>query len=198
MAGMSRNKLLGARGISLLFTTVVGALVAAISPPAGAAEPGPRPAVSALRLSEADLLARFTQEVRSQRQLRDRALAFWRTHFAAQAGELSARFTREEDWRPILAEAAALIDDFLDASLLPRAGAWPVTDASVDDDGPRQIFIETLDAKTGQRIRVLRPAPLRPVLFAPEPAEEKKRADEPAVDGAVKKPVPARAPLRAK
>jgi hypothetical protein len=122
----------------------------------------PRPQVGALRLAESDVLARFTPEVRSSRTLRDRALALWRTHFAAQAGELEGRFTTEEDWRPVLADAAALIDEFLEDSLLPRQGEWRA-EGQAGEAG--KVWIETLDPRTGQRVRQLRdPSPRRRLL----------------------------------
>ena len=122
----------------------------------------PRPQVGALRLSESDVLARFTPEVRSTRTLRDRALALWRTHFAAQAGELEGRFTTEEDWRPVLADAAALIDEFLEDSLLPRQGEWRA-EGQAGEAG--KVWVETLDPRTGQRVRQLRdPSPRRRLL----------------------------------
>jgi hypothetical protein len=124
----------------------------------------PRPQASALRLSETDVLARFTPEVRTTRPLRERALALWRTHFAHQVFELEGRFTTEEDWRPVLADAAALIDEFLEASLLPRQGEWR---AEGQEGQAGKVWVETLDPRTGQRVRTLRdPAP-RVRLLAP-------------------------------
>lgn len=119
-----------------------------------------RPAPSVLHLSEPDVLAGFTPEVRSTRALRDRALALWRTHFEAQAAAVRQRFAQDADWRPALADAAALVDDFLEASLLPRAGAWSA--------GAGQVWVEKLDPATGQRTRSLQPAPARPLLLAPQ------------------------------
>jgi hypothetical protein len=122
-----------------------------------------RPSAAVLHLSEADVLAGFTPEVRTKVQLRDRALALWRSHFAAQADEVRQRFARDPDWRPALADAAALVDDFLETSLLPRARLWQA------DAG--HVWVEKLDPATGQRTQVLEAAPARPVLFAPHEPE---------------------------
>jgi hypothetical protein len=154
-----------------------------------------RPQRSALRLGEADVLARFTPEVRGSRPLRDRALALWRTHFAAQAAELERRFEAEEDWRPALADAAALVDDFLEASLLPRQGEFRA-------DGPQgqagKVWVEGLDPRTGQRVRTLRDAARRPPILAP--AADKDALDGPKAEPEPAAPVPApvRAPVRAR
>lgn len=133
----------------------------AATPPVSAE---PRPQVSALRLGEPAVLARFTAEVRTNRTLQERALALWRTHFSAQAAELERRFVSEDDWRPVLADAAELVDEFLEASLLPRHGEWRA-------DGPEgaagKVWVEELDRRTGQRVRTLRDARPRARLFAP-------------------------------
>jgi hypothetical protein len=138
--------------------------------PPGLMVDGQRPAPAALRLGQDDLLARFTPEVRANRKLRERALALWQAHFAANAAEIIRRFSVDEDWRPALAEAATLIDEFLEASLLPRGGAVPAAGSAGNQDDGR-VWIETLDPRTEQRTRQLRPAPARPVLFAPEHPE---------------------------
>jgi hypothetical protein len=148
--------------------TVAGAPARADGPPAD-----DRPPASALRLGESDVLAGFTSEVRTQPKLRERALTLWRTHFAAPAAVLQQRFTHEDDWRPALADAAALIDDFLEASLLPRAQQWRA--------GHGQIWVEKLDPTTGQRTRTLQQAPARPLLLAPE--HPKSKSSEPGADG---------------
>jgi hypothetical protein len=127
-----------------------------------------RPAVSALRMSETDLLKGFTQEVRGSRDLRARAIALWRHHFAAQAATLQDRFVREADWRPALADAAALVDEFYEASLLPRAREWPA--------GEGEVWVEKLDPATGQRTRVLMKRDRR-VLLAPGGAKEQQKGE---------------------
>jgi hypothetical protein len=141
-----------------------------------------RPPVRALRLSEADVLAGFTPEVRRQPKVRDRALALWRMHFAAQAEAVRARFTSEADWRPALADAAALLDEFLEASLLPRARQWHA--------GPGQVWVEKLDPTTGQRTRILQVSPERPLLLAPQDPELKTSKpgmpQRPATDGSIR------------
>jgi hypothetical protein len=128
----------------------------------------PRPQVSALRLSERDVLLRFTRQVQADPELRRRAMALWDTHFAAQADELKRRFTTQEDWRPVLADAAALIDEFLEASLLPREGETRA------DGQAGKVWVETLDPRTGQRVRQLRDAAKRPRLLAPTGGDEAK------------------------
>jgi hypothetical protein len=131
---------------------------------ADAAADAGRPRASALRLSDEAVLARFTPEVRKDARLTGRALALWRTHFEAQAAELERQFARSEDWRPVLARAAVLIEEFLEASELPRAGHEPA--------GNGEVWVERLDPSTGRRVRELRPAPARPVIFAPGAAKD--------------------------
>jgi hypothetical protein len=131
----------------------------------------PRPQVSSLRLSERDVLLRFTREVQADPTLRQRAMALWNSHFAAQADELVGRFKTDEDWRPVLADAAALIDEFLEASLLPRAGE---TRAEGPDGQGGKVWVETLDPRTGQRVRQLRDAARRPRLLAPTGGDDAK------------------------
>jgi hypothetical protein len=140
---------------------------------AAARLPEPRPALSALRFDQAELLRRFTPEVRSNAKLRARALDLWRDQFAARAATLGARFTSEPDWRPVLAEAAALVDDYLEASQLPRES---VAEPAPSDPGTQ--VIETLDPKTERMTRIRRPVGRRPVLFAPEKDEKKEKAPE--------------------
>jgi hypothetical protein len=135
---------------------------------AAADEREPRPGVSALRMSETDLLKGFTQEVRGSRDLRTRAIALWRHHFAAQAAALQDRFLREADWRPALADAAALVDEFYEASLLPRAREWAA--------GEGEVWVEKLDPTTGQRTRVLLKRERR-VFIAPGDAKEQKKSE---------------------
>jgi len=171
-------------------TPLLIGLVLTLSATAAPAQPldqpaEPRPALTALRLGEADLLARFTPEVRDSRKLRERALALWQAHFSTSAAELKRRFVNDDDWRPVLAAAAALIDDYLETSLLPRAGAVPAREGQQGNQGSN-VWIETIDPKTEQRIRVLRPAPARPVLIAPERPDDKKT---PALDQATKVPL---------
>lgn len=147
------------------------ARAAAADDEGGGAGGEPRPQVSALRLSEADVLARFTPEVQGRRELRDRALALWRAHFAGDADAVRRRFLVEADWRPALADAGALIEEFLETSLLPRAGAWPADEAGA-------VWIEILDSATGQRTRRLAPAPQRPHVFAPVDEVQPKQGNE--------------------
>lgn len=153
----------------------MGGLLAAVGPtPAQAAENGSpppaaspaedRPEAAALRLSEDAVLARFTTAVQVQPALRDRALALWRTHFAAQAATLTGRFATEEDWRPVLAAAAALVEEFLEESLLPRAGEWRANETG-------KVWVETLDPATGLRTRKLTNAAQRPTVIAPHDRE---------------------------
>lgn len=147
----------------------------------------PRPQPSVLRLAEADVLAGFTVEVRTRPDLRERALLLWRSHFAAQADTLSQRFVHEPDWRPVLADAAKLVDDYLETSLLPRARQWAA--------GPDHVWVEKLDPATGQRTRALKPVPHKRVILAPQ--ERLKKTDpaqgglrEPSPDG--RRPTPNR------
>jgi hypothetical protein len=118
-----------------------------------------RPPVYTLRLAERQVLARFIPEVRARRDLRERAVALWRAHFVAEANAIRARFLQEEDWRPAFADAAALIDDFLEASLLPRAGEFPA--------GEGRVWIESIDS-SGQRVRARHRARPRAPILAPE------------------------------
>jgi hypothetical protein len=153
--------------------TIVGA-AAARAQSSGGHGGEARPRVAVLHLAESDVLAGFTPEVRTQANLRDRALALWRTHFAAQAATIRQRFAHEDDWRPALADAAALVDDFLEASLLPRAQQW--------DAGAGKVWVEKLDPATGQRTRQLQAAPARRVFIAPEsfvPKSPDEDADKP-------------------
>jgi hypothetical protein len=131
----------------------------------------PRPQVSSLRLSERDILLRFTREVQADPILRQRAMVLWETHFAAQADELRGRFKTDEDWRPVLADAAELVDEFLEASLLPRAGEMR---AEGMDGQAGKVWVETLDPRTGQRVRQLRDAARRPRLLAPTGGDDAK------------------------
>jgi hypothetical protein len=108
-----------------------------------------RPSARELRFSEADLMARLVAEVSGDKVLRGRALALWRTHFEAQAAELQRRFATEADWRDAFGEAAILVDEFLEASDLPRAGRWRA--------GEDQEWVERLDPQTGRRTRHLQP-----------------------------------------
>jgi hypothetical protein len=164
-----------------LVVTLGSMMVGSASP--GGAEEAPetidRPDVRVLRLSDADLLGRFTPEVRSSARLGEQALALWRAHFEAQAREIEQRFLSEPDWRPALADAAALIDEFLEASELPREG--------FERASPGQVWVERLDPKTGRRIRELRPAPPVKTIFAPQ-NRGKEKPETPAV------PAPLRAP----
>jgi hypothetical protein len=132
-----------------------------------AGEPRPHPRV--LRLDEADVLARFTDEVERDANLRTRALVLWRAHFATKVAAIERRFERDDDWRPALADAAVLVDDFLEASLLPRRGEWSA--------GGGKVWVETLDPATGQRARTLRPARPDRAIFAPGGEEKDKAAD---------------------
>jgi hypothetical protein len=133
---------------------------------AAALGPEPRPAVDCLRFDKPALLARFTPEVRHNAKLRARALALWQARFAPRATQLSQRFVSEQDWRPVLAEASALVDEFLEDSMLPRANVTEVDPADKGGEA-KTIWIETIDPTTEQRRRVRRPAFRRPVLFAP-------------------------------
>jgi hypothetical protein len=134
---------------------------------AAAAAPGDRPAVWTLRLSEAQVMARFVPEVRARRDLRGRAVALWRTHFAREADAIRQRFVEEEDWRPAFADAANLIDDFLEASLLPRAGEFPAGDGDV--------WVESVDPASGHRVRARKHARRRPTIIAPADGAADKR-----------------------
>jgi hypothetical protein len=142
-----------------------------------------RPALATLRLSEPQVIARFIPEVRTRRDLRDRAIALWRTRFASQAEIIRQRFVQEEDWRPAFADAANLIDDFLEASLLPRAGEFPAGDGGV--------WVESVDPASGHRLRARRPARRRPTVIAPaeDVSESKGRAVKPATVKGRRKPV---------
>ena len=155
------------------FVMLAGLATFAGGTAASAQERESRPGVAVLHLGEADVLAGFTPEVRTQPALRDRALALWRSHFAAQADEISRHFAADEDWRPALADAAALLEDFLEASLLPRARAFAAD--------PGHVWVEKLDPATGQRIRTLQPVAPRPLLLAPQDRDKPKKSDQPAV-----------------
>jgi hypothetical protein len=156
---------MGARTFAMVGVLAVQAVVAL------PAQAEPRPQVSALRLSERDVLLRFTREVQADPALRQRAMALWDTHFAAQADDLVRRFKVDEDWRPVLADAAALIDEFLEASLLPREGE---TRAEGQDGQAGKVWVETFDPRTGQRVRQLRDAARRPRILAPTGGDEAK------------------------
>lgn len=142
-------------------------LALALSGMIGAATPAfaeePRPQAAALRLGENDVLARFTSEVRRTPLLRERALALWRTHFQSLARQLIDRLYKEEDWRPVLADAGELVDEYLEASLLPRAGRWPVA-----GEENEKVWVEKLDPQTGQRMRVMKRLRRSDTLFAPK------------------------------
>ena len=144
--------------------------------PEGAVAPLDRPAATALRLSERAVLGRFTAEVRKNPRLRDRALALWRTHFEAEAAELERRFSTVSDWRPVLAQAAALIDEFLEASLLPREGILK------EEDG--QGWVEFLDPATGQRARKKVPLRPRPRILAPANDQNERKTERQADESA--------------
>jgi hypothetical protein len=148
-------------------TLAMAVLTGAGARDAVAGDPRPHPRV--LRLDEAGLLARFTDEVERDTTLRTRALVLWRAHFAAQAAAIERRFERDDDWRPALADAAALVDDFLEASLLPRRGEWSA--------GGGKVWVETLDPATGQRARTLRAARPSRAIFAPGGEGKDKAAD---------------------
>ena len=66
---------------------------------ASIAVPNDRPALHTLRLAEPQVMARFIPEVRTRRDLRERALMLWRTRFAPQAEVIRQRFVQEDDWR---------------------------------------------------------------------------------------------------
>ena len=159
----------GNRLAELLLSCLMVAVVSGVSradparAPESEAAGEPRPAPSALRLGDQELLARFTPEVRRTPVLRERALALWRLHFQSSADELLARLEREDDWRPVLADAATLVEEFLEASLLPRMGQWPVEGAEED-----KVWVEKLDRRTGLRVRVQKAAPRSADLFAPK------------------------------
>jgi hypothetical protein len=165
--------------------SVAGAPAATASATSATSATSDRPAVSTLRLSESQVMARFIPEVRNRRDLRDRALGLWRIHFAREADAIRQRFAEEEDWRPAFADAANLVDDFLEASLLPRAGEFPAGDGDV--------WVESVDPSSGHRVRARKPPRRRPTLIAPadrkEGAVEKRR---PAKPDAVKGRRPAR------
>ncbi len=127
---------------------------------AHAASGGDRPPAYTLRLTERQVLARFIPEVRTRADLRDRAVVLWRSHFAAEADAIRLRFTQEDDWRPAFADAAALVDDFLEASMLPRAGEFPA--------GEGGVWVESIDPRSGHRVRARQQPRRRPVLLAPK------------------------------
>jgi hypothetical protein len=128
--------------------------------PSAAAAASDRPPAYTLRLSEKQVMARFIPEVRARPDLRDRALNLWRARFAVQASAIRQRFQQEQDWRPAFADAAALVDDFLEASLLPRAGEFPA--------GEGEVWVESIDPASGQRVRARQPQRRRPTLIAPQ------------------------------
>jgi hypothetical protein len=129
-----------------------------------------RPPVHTLRLSERQVLARFIPAVRARPDLRERAVALWRTHFSAEADAIRLRFVQEEDWRPAFADAAALVDDYLEASLLPRAGEFPA--------GEGGVWVESIDPRNGQRVRAKQPPRRRPTILAPADRDEAGPADK--------------------
>ncbi len=145
---------------------------------ASSAAPSDRPALRTLRLSEPQVMARFVPAVRTRRELRDRALTLWRTRFAAQADVIRLRFVQEEDWRPAFADAALLIDDFLEASLLPRAGEFPAGDGGV--------WVESVDPANGHRLRARKAARRRPTLIAPDDLDLSEGKGRPAKPATVK------------
>ena len=126
-----------------------------------------RPPVYTLRLTERQVMARFIPEVRARRDLLDRARTLWRTHFVAEADAIRLRFLQEDDWRPAFADAAALIDDFLEASLLPRTGEFPA--------GEGKVWVESIDPRSGQRVRARQKARVRPPHLAPKFGEKVDR-----------------------
>ena len=111
------------------------------------------------------MLARFIPEVRVRADLRDRAVTLWRTHFQAEADAIRQRFLQEEDWRPAFADAAALVDDYLEASLLPRAGEFPA--------GEGGVWVESIDPSSGHRVRAQQPPRRRPTILAPQDSDAK-------------------------
>jgi hypothetical protein len=145
----------------------------ALSPPALSPGPedasDPRPDPRVLRFDDPGLIAQFVPEVAASGPLRRRALTIWREHYAARAREIHARFLRDEDWRPAFADASALLDEYLEATDLPRAGQWR-------GDGTK-IWVETLDPQSGRRVRRLRGKPFKP-LFAPAEAREGKELEK--------------------
>jgi hypothetical protein len=145
-----------------------------------------RPPVHTLRLSEKQVLARFIPVVRARTDLRERAVALWRAHFEAEADAIRLRFLQEPDWRPAFADAAALVDDYLEASLLPRTGEFPA--------GEEEVWVESIDPRSGQRVRARQPKPRRPLLLAPAKSAERKQAEADADDKprGVTKPAPTR------
>ena len=152
---------------------------------ANAAAPSDRPPAHTLRLSERQVLARFIPEVRTRSDLRDRAVTLWRTHFAAEADAIRLRFVQEEDWRPAFADAAALVDDYLEASLLPRTGEFPA--------GAGEVWIESMDPRSGHRVRAKQTPRRRPTLLAPKDGKDSKDAKVgDAVKRAIIKPVQGR------
>jgi hypothetical protein len=142
-----------------------------------------RPPAYTLRLSERQVLARFIPEVRRRPDLRERAVTLWRTHFAGEADAIRLRFVEEEDWRPAFADAAALVDDYLEASMLPRTGEFPA--------GVGEVWIESIDPRSGHRVRAKQPPRRRPTFLAPKDVKDGgavKRAIKP-VQGRTAKPV---------
>jgi hypothetical protein len=137
---------------------------------ANAAAPSDRPPAHTLRLSERQVLARFIPEVRSRPDLRERAVVLWRTHFQSEADAIRLRFVQEEDWRPAFADAAALIDDYLEASLLPRSGEFPA--------GAGEVWVESIDPRSGHRVRAKQPQRRRPTVIAPKDHEEAGTIDK--------------------
>jgi hypothetical protein len=142
------------------------------APAASAPAASDRPPAHTLRLSEQQVMARFIPQVRARPDLRDRALNLWRVRFAPQANQIRQRFQRDVDWRPAFADAAALVDDFLEASLLPRAGEFPA--------GEGEVWVESIDPSSGQRLRAKQPQRRRPTIIAPKDGVE---------DGNYKRPV---------
>lgn len=139
----------------------------------------PRPDPGVLRFDDQALLARFTTEVRDSPVLSGRALSLWRTLFAAKAEVIAVRFLTEEDWRPAFADAAYLVDDFLELTQLPRAGYWR--------KDRQHVWIEVLHPETGKRARVLQKVPYRPVFLAPTRGNEQGKKPS--------KPAPKRVPI---
>jgi hypothetical protein len=134
------------------------------------------------------VLARFIPEVRSRPDLRDRAVVLWRTHFQSEADAIRLRFVQEEDWRPAFADAAALIDDYLEASLLPRSGEFPA--------GAGEVWVESIDPRSGQRVRAKQPQRRRPTVIAPKHIAPKDGEEAGTIDkrGNTPKRIQGRAP----
>jgi hypothetical protein len=143
-----------------------------------------RPPSRVLRLSERDVLLRFTPEVQKDANLRLRAVSLWRMHFATQARAIERRFAVADDWRPALADAAELVDEFLEASLLPRQGEWQA--------GEDQVWVESLDPRTGQRVRTRRAAKPTRAIFAPTDEKPSNPADQGLKQDAAPKQSPSR------